>query len=306
VIRLLTKRPLADASPWRWLLHPDPEALPDLARALATASSDTGELEAQFSSVVSSIRVGAIHKLTRPGRLRECDEVLAESLRARGLAELRFLDVGASDGTTTLDTVRALSERLALPVRATLIDRYLRLLRYGRGPLAEYRSPDGSPVMLRLGPLGLQLSSVESTRDPLSRWLGRGYLRRTELRQNLPLVATLDLVSPEVRKAGVQVLEANVLERRAELVGAFDAIRASNVLNLDYFAAPELVLALRHLHAYSSANGILVLSRNHLDEGGVERGSAWRRTETGFARLCDFGGGSYVGALVDDLRVSGS
>ena len=303
MIRLLTRRPLPETSAWRWLLHPDPDRLADLARSLAAGSGERAELGAEFSSVVSSIRVGAIHKLTRPGRLRECDEVLAEALGGRGLAELRFLDVGASDGATTLDTVRCLSGRLAVPVRATVIDRYVRLLRHGRGLLAEYRSPDGSPVMVRLGPVGLQLSSVESTRDPLSRWLGRGYLRRTEARARMPLSATLDLVSPEVRKAGIRVLEANVLERQAALVGAFDAIRASNVLNLDYFAPPDLTLALCHLHAYAKADGILVLSRNHLDEGGIERGSAWRRTAMGFERLRDFGGGSYVGALVDDLRV---
>jgi SAM-dependent methyltransferase len=250
--------------------------------------------------------VGAIHKLTRPGRLRESDRVLAEALRACALAEVRFLDVGASDGATTLDSLRFLSAQLGLPIRATLIDRYLRLLRYGRGPLVEYRSPDGSPVMLRLGPVGLQLSSVESTRDPLSRWLGRGYLRRKDLRSKLPLTASFELVSPAVRRAGIQVLEADVLERQDALVGGFGAIRASNVLNLDYFTPSQIARALRHLHAYLSPAGILVVSRNHLDEGGVERGTAWRRSEAGFARLSDFGGGSYVGGLVDGLRVNDS
>jgi SAM-dependent methyltransferase len=304
LIRVLTRSAIADASPWRWLLHPDPEQLADLERSLSQPSREAEERIAQFSSVVSSIRVGAIHKLTRPGRLRECDRVLAEAVETRGLDELRFLDIGASDGTTTLDTVRTLAEQLARPVRATLIDRYLRLLRYGNGPLREYRSPDGSPVMLRLGRVGLQLSSIESTRDPVSRWLGRCYLRRTQLRERLPLTATLDLVSPAVRQAGIGLLEANILERQAALAGAFDAIRASNVLNLDYFSTSELEQALRHIHAYLSPDGILVLSRNHLEEGGIERGSAWRRTAAGFARLCDFRGGSYLASVVDALRIT--
>ena len=304
MIRLLTRSAIADASPWRWLLHPDPERLADLAHALSQSSLEAEALIAQFSSVVSGIRVGAIHKLTGPGRLRECDRVFAEALHTRGLDEVRFLDIGASDGITTLDTVRALAEQLARPVRATMIDRYLRLLRYGSGPLREYRSPDGSPVLLRLGRVGLQLSSIESTRDPVSRWLGRCYLRRTQLRGRLPLTATLDLVSPAVRQAGIRVLEGNILERQTALAGAFDAVRASNVLNLDYFARSELEQALRHIHAYLSPDGILVLSRNHLEQGGVERGSAWRRTDAGFARFCDFGGGSYVASVVDALRIT--
>jgi len=159
-------------------------------------------------------------------------------------------------------------------------------------------------VMVRLGPVGLQLSSVGDTRDPLSRWLGRWYLSRTAPRKRMPLTATLDLVSPAARQAGIQVLEANLLERRAELVGAFDAIRASNVLNLGYFTPAELEVAFRHIHTYLAADGILTISRNHLDEGGVERGSVWRRAATGFARLGDFGGGSYVAGLVDGLRVA--
>lgn len=303
MIRWLTRRPLAEASPWRWLLHPDPERLGELACSLAAPHAASEEVAAQFSRVVSSIRVGAIHKQTRSGRLRECDAVLAELLRARRLHEVRFLDVGASDGTTTLDTVEFLSAQLALPIRATLLDRYVRLLRHGAGLLVEYRMPDGAPVMVRVGPAGLQLSSVESTRDPLSRWLGRAWLR-AKSRRALPLAATLELVSPAVRRAGIRVLEANVLEPQAALAGAFDAIRASNVLNLDYFGAEGIARVLRHLHGYLGEEGILVVSRNQDEEGGVERGSAWRRTESGFARLRDFGGGSYVAALVDELRVS--
>jgi hypothetical protein len=306
LIRILTERPICTASWRRWVFHPDPDLLavgiPDQSRKPSRAS----EFEA-FTRAVSSIRVGHIHKLTASERLAETARSLARHLKGRGRVEIQLLDVGGSDGTTTLDAVEDLSRALRLPVFATLIDRYVRLERRRDGWLREYCMSDGSPVMLRIGPLGLQLSSIESTRNPVSRWLGRAYLRHRE-RCGLPeLDATFPLIHPAVSgNERIRLIEWNVLDANPELRARFDAVRASNILNEDYFSHKEIECVLTHIHGYLVEDGLLLVSRNHLEEGvEIERGSVWRKTHDGFLRVDDFGSGSYVACIVDALEVAG-
>jgi hypothetical protein len=101
------------------------------------------------------------------------------------------------------------------------------------------------------------------------------------------------------------VVEWNLLERNPDLVGGFDAVRASNVLNESYFSRREIERALRHLHAYLKDGGLLLVSRSHLEpEGEVEHGSVWRSRPAGFERLHDYRGGSYIAAVVDSLPLA--
>ena len=304
MIRVLFRCGVDPNSRLRWLVHPDPEALEEAAAAFDREGADRSSLSTDFSRVVSSIRIGRVHKLTCGNRLDEANHALGRFLAERGGDPVRLLDVGASDGTTTLDMVHMLESTLRVEVQATLMDRYTRLECRGRGPIREYRMPDGSPVMLRLGPIGLQLSSLEATRDPVSRWLGRAWLSRRARRESMPLARTLGLISPAVREARIRVLEWNALEGNGSLAGGFDAIRASNVLNESYFSRGQIEQILAHLHSYLKADGLLLVSRNLADPTGeLDQGSLWKRNPGGFERVHDYGGGSYVAAIVDELRL---
>jgi hypothetical protein len=303
LIRILTQRSIRIDSWQRWVFHPDPDLLELGVETTGQASRRKPILQA-FTRAVSSIRVGHIHKLTGSARLVETKRALARHLGDRGEQEIRLLDIGGSDGTTTLEAVRDLSDELGTPVRAVLMDRYVRIERRKNGWLREYCMTDGSPLILRLGPLGLQLSSIASTRDPLSRCIGRAYLAHRERHGRPNLDATLSLIHPAVAEDDrVSVVEWNVLEPKCDLRGQFDAVRASNILNENYFSREEIEIALSHIHAYLDADGLLLVSRNHLENDvEVEHGSLWRRTPTRFQRVEDFGSGSYVAHIVDEFR----
>lgn len=304
MIRLLTRRAAGPQAFLRWIIHPDPDAIGHLEVQFGNADLERKEIVTQFSRIVSGIRVGRVHKLTRPDRLAEGSRCLARLLRDQSGSEVHLLDVGASDGVTTLEAVEQLESALGTRVRATLMDQYTTLECRGAGWIREYRMQDGAPVMVRFGALGLELSSLDSTRDPLARWLGRRWLAYRARRGPLPVTRTLPLVSPVVRNAGVRVVEWNLLERNPKLVDHFDVVRASNVLNKSYFRPEQIRRALMHLHRYLKSRGLLLVSRNHTEsEGEIEHGSIWRRTAWGFERLHDYAGGSYIAELVDDIRI---
>ena len=300
MIRSLYPGPVPGDSWRRFVSHPDPDCLIGLAASFAAATpGDAARLSREFSEVVSSIRIGRTHKLTRPNRLAGPTGALCDRF-ASADGTLQFLDVGASDGITTLEAVRMFESRLGRPVHACLIDPFIRLVRYRSGSTVEYRTPDQSPVMVRVGSLGLQLSSLDTTRDLLSRSLGRWYLGRTD-RAAMPADATISLVNPLVAAdPSVTVLEWDVLRHNPALSGRFDAVRASNVLNHSYFSPAQIEQALSNLHTYLVEGGLLLVSRSRVEGSGeVDHGSIWRKVNGRFLKEHAFGEGAEIADLVD-------
>ena len=145
MIRSLHPGPIPRDSWRRFVCHPDPDCLVSLAASFSEAGpADAARLSRDFSEVVSSIRIGRTHKLTRPNRLAGPTGALCDRLQSPARDTLQFLDVGASDGITTLEAVRMLEARLERPVSACLIDPFIRLVRYRSGSTVEY--PDPRPV----------------------------------------------------------------------------------------------------------------------------------------------------------------
>ena len=305
MIRSLHPGPIPRDSWRRFVCHPDPDCLVSLAASFSEAGpADAARLSRDFSEVVSSIRIGRTHKLTRPNRLAGPTGALCDRLQSPARDTLQFLDVGASDGITTLEAVRMLEARLERPVHACLIDPFVRLVRYRSGSTVEYRTPDQSPVMVRVGSIGLQLSSLDTARDPLSRSLGRWYLSRTAARQSMPVDATISLVNPLVAAdPSVTVLEWDVLRHDPALVDRFHAVRASNVLNHSYFSTEQIERTLSHLHGYLRDGGWLLVSRSRVSGSGeVDHGSIWRKEGVRFVRVHSFGAGAEIASLVDQFH----
>jgi hypothetical protein len=306
MIRCLYPAPISESSWLRFVFHPDPDYIAVLAARFAQVGAESTDRRqsGDFSQVVSSIRIGRTHKLTRPNRLRETTQALGEHLAGSGGDSVDFLDVGASDGITSLDTLQMLRAQLKLPVRMYLLDPFVRLLRYRAGSIVEYRTPNQSPVMVRIGPIGLQLSSLGTSRDPLSRWLGGWYSRLTTLRQGMRLDETISLINPLVAtEPAISVLEWDVLCHNPGLTERFDVARASNVLNYSYFSPEQIDEAVSHLYSYLRPHGLLLISRS-LSSGmtEVDNGSIWRKDGDRFVHLRSFGSGAEVGAQVERYR----
>jgi len=283
----------------------DPEFLEELAhRAAELPGNDCDLIRDLFSAALREMRIGGAWKRTHSGRLRATEDALCRFFAGRSGQPLTLLDLGASDGITTLEALRALRYRLGSDIRVYLADKNLSLLRYRRWAVVEYRAQDGEPILARIGPLGLRLAKqrrgVEEAGDPIANL----YLRLKAFRSRLRPRGRILLINPLVRcEPAVTPIEMDCLERDARLVDRVNAVRASNLLNCAYFTPDQVRTAVGHAYAYLREGGCLIISRNDdTKEREVERGSLWSKGPSGFERREDFGGGAESRDLVDQWR----
>ena len=253
--------------------------------------------------VLHDIRVGGVWKRTGSARLENTLRVIDDYLRREPRESVNVLDLGASDGTTTIELVERL--RKTYRVTAWLADKYLWLDRFERGRVVEYRTTDGAPVMVRRGRLALRLPRSEHRWHLLANLLASLYMR---YRPAMHPAGRISLMQPRINEyPDIHVIELDALRRNEELVGKMDVIRASNVLHREYFDERQIATAVGNLHDYLRDGGCMVISRN-VDRGAQDRGaqeiecgSLWRKTPQGFVLESEFGGGSDIRSLVTSL-----
>ena len=305
VIRLMVSGALPRRRVLRSRCLADPDSL--LTIALCPGAADFGNTSRsdRFSLILHDLRMGGAWKRTNRGRLRQTEEMLCRYINAEPREGIILLDVGASDGITTVEALHALRRACSGSVEAIIADRNLCLLRYRRGPVVEYRAADGEPVMARIGRFGIRLARPRQGSPSDANWLARLYLRCAGFRSAMRREAEIPLVHPAARREpGIAVMELDCLVSKECLKDRIAAIRASNVLNLGYFAPPQLRLAVGHLHAYLRDGGCLVVSRNHDEPNGErENGSVWLKHGARFRWVRDFGAGSEIRQIVDDWPV---
>jgi hypothetical protein len=255
------------------------------------------ERSEEFNAILRHIRIGGTWKMTRSCRLRQSDRVLCAHLGRERRARLRFLDVGASDGLTTLETVRLLERELG-PVEAVLADRYLYLDRKSWGPVSEYIACDGKLALVRCGRIGLPAGDISGVITPrLTSWYRKCRAFRRRMRMN----ARIPLVNPAVAAhGGIHLLEMDILHPAGEVRDSMDVIRASNILLSPYFSESEIGAGVDALAGCLREGGHLLVSRNFTSEcGEIERGSLWHKKGGSLSHIVDFGGGSEIRKLVD-------
>jgi hypothetical protein len=251
--------------------------------------------------ILDDLRMGGAWKRTCRERLKRTEEMLCAYIAPELRRDLVFLDIGASDGVTTVEAVRALRQAFGKDVEAYLADLNLWLLRYRRGPVVEYRAKNGEPIMVRLGPFGVRLAKPRRGTPPTGNPLVKFYLRRQRFRDAMGLDRPISLSNPLSRgEPGLKTIEFDCLRREESLVGRISAIRASNTLNLGYFEPRQIRQAIGHCHTYLREGGCLVVSQNGDGPlGATENGSVWIKEAERFRRVEDFGWGSEVRAIVD-------
>ncbi len=296
--------PAKDPASKRLLFNP--ESLAELAHRYGSGNGGASELSDQFSLALHDMRMGGTWKRTNRGRLARAEKALCNHLVRGTSGDVTVIDLGASDGVTTLDLLEALERCFGSNnTRVYLTDLNLWLLRYCKGPITEYRAADGEPVLARFGRFALRLSSQRHNMQQGGDPLVRCYLACRALRRSMRFEGKIALVNPQVsQQRGIIVRELNCLVHAPSLVDVASAVRASNVLNRDYFSDVEVNLALTNIHSYLKDAGLFVVSRNVDAAGGeIENGSAWRKEARGFACVEDFGAGSEMRDVVDSWRL---
>jgi hypothetical protein len=278
----------------------DPDSLLGIEQK-ARLGSSVEELSERFSLVLHDLRMGGTWKRTNRGRLKRTEEMLCRHTLPELRREFTLLDVGASDGTTTVEAVRALRRAFDADIGAILADRDICLFRYRRGAIVEYRAMDGEPIMVRMGPFGIRLARHRRDAQSASNAFRWGYLQLSRFRNLMQPDARISLVNPVSRnEPGITVLQLDCLVRNESLAGCISAIRASNVLNPGYFNPPQIKEAVGHFFGYLKEGGCLVVSRNaDLAEGEAENGSVWRKEDRLFRWIDDFGSGSEIRSVID-------
>lgn len=290
------------------LVHPD--VLARLAKEYQTSGGAESErILERFSLALHGVRMGGTWKRTNAGRLGSTESAILAHLEpvTSGHPEtLHFLDLGASDGTTTREAVERFESEGKRAVSAVLADLNLWIDVTHRFLGNEYRAADGEPILRTFGSRGLRLSRGRKGMKEGS-FLTRVYcfLFRPGNRPTKNPDERIWLINPRVQAdPRIEAVPMNALVEQERFRGRFHAIRASNVLNIQYFDADQLARAATILHGYLKPNGLLVVSRNVGDyPHEVEKGTLWRRTPTGFKRVLAFGGGSEIQDLIDALVV---
>jgi len=285
MFKWMTRRMPPRGTLFRWTCLPEPERLLDLS----TPATVDGERADEFSSIITSLWINDINKRTARDRLPETLRAIADAL-PENIRRVRFLDVGASDGVSTFDAVSYFRE-LRVPVTAHAIDLYTQLLRHDAGWLREYRTTEGSPVLLRAGRVGLRLG--RRLAFPPAEWCRRLYLQSQWLRRRLRPAMSIPLVHPlAAADSDITVSEADALQHQSRFVDSFDVVRISNLLNLSYFSRADIERIVEHAITYLADGGVLAISKNLADAGPTaEQGSVWQHSQGRLTWIADFHGG---------------
>ncbi len=261
----------------------------------------------RVAALIRRVRVGGTNKSTSPARLESADAAVLSQLTGSRSERLQFLDVGCSDGTTSMDSVERFERALGCSVSAHLMDRYIWIRRLSRLPITEFLSSDDGLVMAQCGPLALAPAPPSFALAPLTNRLVSAYLALADFRRGMTETGRFPLLSPRVlARKDVTIIEGSVLITNEDIVGRMHVVRASNLLHYDYFSENQLVTGISNLARYVIDGGLLVISRNHEEQGGeIERGTVWRRTGHTLTTVAEFGGGSELRTLVNSLEPLG-
>jgi len=223
-------------------------------------SADPGSECSFFSRL--KMRNGTF-KLTSPARFADLEPMLAAELAARPRPIRRVLDIGVSIGATTVEFEEFLRSR-GIAARVTGTDLFVEahLVKFGNSAtvLADAHGwplqYDVSGVVIRPWIRRLDYFTLAAIPRLLAQRLLRAPLRRRiTAGETLPV----KMQSASLVDRNVELVENDIFRKTSEFVGAFDFIRAANILNTGYFSEDRLRIAFENLRAYCSGPGALLL-----------------------------------------------
>jgi len=287
------------------MFHPSLERLRELANPSADGSpEDMASSSREFSRIHQNLQLRGIWKWTGRHRLEQMDRLLLEHASARGLPQCLVLDLGASDGITSLDTVEYFEQKGGKAVRVTMLDQDVRIYGMPVRYATLYFTASRCPLLLRLGKIGLCLEPMEGIEgvlfNPVAAFLARRCKRLLESSE-LEGAHAISLINPAVTRCPrIDVSEGDMFSLRTEWVGQFDAVRASNVLNFSYYSEERIRDAIGLAHRYLKEGGAFLVSRNTIrKQDEVEAGALWRKQGNRFVRKSELDNVPEIAGLVD-------
>jgi len=265
-----------------WGALPRRICFPDPALLLRPEAVPTPEA---FSDLVSPLLVHGTRKTTRPGRHAQSDRMLLEALRGRRPV---ILDVGASDGSTSLDLLGALGGEFEAYYVTDKAPRIRARAERGR---TFFYGADGECVLVATPRWVAYPTAGARVWRPLLRLL------HGEIPPCDPGYPEVSLVQPRLHEIARR--DPRVVIRDYDVFRPWDgpaatAVKAANLLNRAYFSDGQIREALRNLWRALAPEGLLLV----IDNRGVEQASLFRRSAGGFVPAGKVRGGTDVQDLV--------
>ncbi|SRR5579875_222816 len=236
------------------------------------AGADRSKLSAaQFSKAISTLQFGVTFKTTRPGRQEHSNRYISDLYRG---SRPVVLDVGASDGSTSLDLIKSLdgferyyvtdlnlSSRCGHDRQGVLyfMDREGKCALRASRRLLVYSEVEGAWLPLRLA-AKLLISGVRAVDE----W--------DEL-----LLIQPELASMAERDPRISIMRYDIFTRWNGQPP--DLIKVANLLNPKYFSDAQMKEAVRIQCENLAPNGRLLLVSE--DDDTIERFSVFRKTSDG-------------------------
>lgn len=217
-----------------------------------------------FRSAMSYLYVGNTIKITGPARHRLSDHMLTKNVDSSASV---IVDIGASDGSTSLDLINRLTSFKAY----FIADLYLEISAVRVGKTIVFKDKDGVCILVA----GAQ-TMAWPTLSRTVRALCYPYIASARMQKGEVVL----LLNPEVRK----MVDADP-RVRTKVYDIFtpwpgpipDIIKVANVLRRLYFNDDQIRRALAVLHSTLPNGGHLLIVDNPRIPGIDERGALYRR-----------------------------
>jgi hypothetical protein len=257
-------------------------------RPLANAGGALVASALEFSNAISTLQFGVTFKTTRPGRQQHSNRIIAQLYRG---SRPVILDVGASDGSTSLDLIRTLGSDFGRYF-VTDLNLSTRCGYDSRGRL-HFLDRNGK-CALRASKRFIVYSEVSGASFPLrfiARLLMGGARNVDDWREVL-------LVQPELIKLAAN--DARIGIMRYDLFTPWtgqppDLIKVANLLNGKYFSDEQMRQALRIQCSNLASNGRLLLVS---EDDDIEKFSLFRNSPAGMVLEYTHAGGAKATHLV--------
>ena len=237
---------------------------------------------AQFSASVSSLQFGVTFKTTHPGRHAQSNQFLRETCRG---SRPVILDVGASDGSTSLDLIQELGSDFAY-YYVTDLNLSVRCGYDSKG-VVYFVDQNGSCI-LRASERLLVYSNTSRAKFPL-RLIAKALLAKCG---NAGGWRNLVLIQPALRRRAK--CDPRIMIQRYDIFAPWtgpppDLIKVANLLNNEYFSDAQIEEALQAQCSNLAPNGRLQLISEDED---IEKFSVFRKTPTGMELEWTHAGGA--------------
>jgi hypothetical protein len=238
---------------------------------------------AEFTDAVSTFKFATTFKTTQKARFPRTLDYLARLQFARAPT---ILDVGASDGSTSLDVMDAVPFS-----RYFVTDKHLEVTVCRRGRTIYFHAPDGRCVLISK-PAWVLYDDTAGAWPPLGAIARRAFATAGAPSAGAEVVS---LVNPAVKSrphGDVRVAPYDIFEPwRGDKA---DLVVAANILNRAYFTDENLARAIRNLVDALCEGGRLAVIQNR----AAERATVFRVSNGRIAPEHSINGGTDIDALV--------